>query len=190
MVQKQTYPAGELEVITGRNCEEGLPCSVLWAPIPMFTHLFPIIGHTMLTDSKGTVYDFAGYLPGSGRSGVCRNVGIFGRAVRMLQFKAPLKSSTEEFEDDWDEAVAVANAKFSEQVHMGVVNNCHSHVTTVLNNVRHSHWPRWIRWNSIVMVIALTLFGRFVPGRGSCFKVWYYLWPCIIFIYVIFKYLL
>eukprot|EP00441_Pelagodinium_beii_P026645 CAMPEP_0197677262 /NCGR_PEP_ID=MMETSP1338-20131121/88116_1 /TAXON_ID=43686 ORGANISM="Pelagodinium beii, Strain RCC1491" /NCGR_SAMPLE_ID=MMETSP1338 /ASSEMBLY_ACC=CAM_ASM_000754 /LENGTH=126 /DNA_ID=CAMNT_0043258059 /DNA_START=59 /DNA_END=436 /DNA_ORIENTATION=- len=126
----------------------------------------------MITDSKGTLYDFAGYIPRAGRSGVCKNVGIFGKPVKALQFKPNAKASQEDFDMNWDEAVQTANKRFERQVHMGFVNNCHSHVCTALNAVRDHELPRWIIWNSVVLVIAMTLLGRFVPGRGTCFRVW------------------
>eukprot|EP00434_Breviolum_minutum_P028342 symbB.v1.2.025073.t2/scaffold2414.1/size128436/1 len=152
----------ELQVITGQNSEVDFPCSIVWVPIPVVSHVFPIIGHTMITDSKGNFYDFAGFLPGSGRSGVCRNVGIFG---------PPVKAAQEEFEDDWDEAL----------VHMGCVNNCHSHVVFTLNRLRCAALPRWLHWNSVVLALAMLLLGKFIPGRGGCFRLWYILWPLLAF---------
>ncbi|CAJ1447459.1 unnamed protein product [Effrenium voratum] len=166
----------ELPVVTGQNNEEEWPCSVVWAPIPLVSQLFPIIGHTMLTDSKGQLYDFAGFVPGAQRCGVCRNVGIFGRAVKVWRINAQ-KVSEEEFQDDWDEAVAAANQRFERQVHMGCVNNCHSHVCFALNRLRHSSLPRWLHWNSVVLALAMLLVARFIPSRGGCFRVWYLMWP-------------
>eukprot|EP00930_Biecheleria_cincta_P008317 TRINITY_DN109734_c0_g1_i1.p1 TRINITY_DN109734_c0_g1~~TRINITY_DN109734_c0_g1_i1.p1 ORF type:complete len:206 (-),score=9.73 TRINITY_DN109734_c0_g1_i1:97-687(-) len=170
----------ELLVPTGQNHLPELPCCVLWVPIPCFSHLFPVIGHTMITDSKGTLYDFAGYIPRAGNSGVCRNVGIFGPPVRMLQFRPHHKASAEDFSSDWDAAVAVANKRFERQVHMGFINNCHSHVATALNALRHSQAPRWLIWNSLVLGAAMACFGRFVPGKGYCFRVWYAIWMCVV----------
>ncbi|CAL1150156.1 unnamed protein product [Cladocopium goreaui] len=174
--------AEQLSVVTGQNSEVEFPCSVVWAPIPVVSHLFPMIGHTMITDSKGMLYDFAGFLPAGGRSGVCRNVGIFGPGVRVLNIKAQLKASEEEFQDDWDEAILAANKRFERQVHMGCINNCHSHIVFALNRLRCAALPRWLQWNSIVLAMAILLAGRFIPGRGAprcCFRAWYFLWPVL-----------
>mmetsp|Transcript_23540 Transcript_23540/g.54830 ORF Transcript_23540/g.54830 Transcript_23540/m.54830 type:complete len:204 (-) Transcript_23540:49-660(-) len=182
--------SGRLQMATGTNTCTDHPCSIVWAVIPILSHVFPAVGHTMVTDSKGQLYDFAGHVPAFGRSGVCHNVGIFGEPVRVLKFKPSCKVSQEEFEDDWDKAVEAANQAFERQMHMGLVNNCHSHVASVVNNARCVENPKWLQWNVLVVGAAMLFLGRFIPAdsyccRGWCFRVWFCLWPLLVFYHLL-----
>merc|ERR1712039_744026 len=104
----------------------------------------------MITDSRGVLYDFAGHAPGSGRSGVAKNAGIFGAPVRVLEFRPSANVDEQAFKDAWDEGVLKANKAFEHQVHMAVIRNCHSHVATALNSVVGlSNFPAWMIWNVI-----------------------------------------
>lgn len=185
-------PASALPMPRGhRNCAE-FPCCVLWSVIPGLSHVIPFIGHTMITDSKGQLYDFAGWAPGMGMSGVCKNVGIFGAPVRVLKFEAAPGVSMEEFHEDWDNALTLANSRFSKQVHMAIVNNCHSHVNHALNASRsirlpsiHQAVPRWFWWNSIMLICAVVAFGRFIPDESRCYRLWLLLWSFLVGLFVI-----
>merc|ERR1712151_1467430 len=106
-------------------------------------------------DSEGTLYDFAGFIPGSGQSGVCQNVGIFGAPVRVLSFKPRNGVSREDFEAEWDKAVSKANTSCQRMLHLAILHNCHSHVATALNCVKPAALvPRWLHWNVVTIFLA------------------------------------
>mmetsp|Transcript_70092 Transcript_70092/g.131024 ORF Transcript_70092/g.131024 Transcript_70092/m.131024 type:complete len:195 (+) Transcript_70092:75-659(+) len=179
----------KLPMATGTNSCPDHPCSIVWSIIPVVSHALPAVGHTMITDSKGQLYDFAGHVPAFGRSGVCHNVGIFGEPVKALRFGPSHKVSREEFEDDWDKAVEIANQAFERQMHMGIVRNCHSHVATVINNAKYTQNPKWLHWNVLVVGAAMLLGARFIPAesyccRGWCFRLWSILWPALVLLYL------
>lgn len=164
-------------MMTGTNTCEDLPCCILWVVIPGLTCACPVVGHTMITDSQGQVYDFAGWAPGAGRSGVCKNLGIFGAPVRFLKVSPASGVSEEAFREAWDEGVLKANKAFDRQLHMAVIRNCHSHVATALNSVAGlSNYPKWFWWNVLTVAIGMVLWGSWIPGRGSCLKVYCVVW--------------
>jgi hypothetical protein len=37
------------------------PYCVVWTPLPVISWLLPFIGHTGIADSRGCIYDFAGF---------------------------------------------------------------------------------------------------------------------------------
>ena len=59
---------------------DNFPCCLVWAPIPLITWLFPVIGHMGICTSQGVILDFAGpYYVASGHS------TIFGKPTRWMR---------------------------------------------------------------------------------------------------------
>lgn len=177
-----------LPMPSGDTVEREHPCSVLWAPIPMLSHLLPFVGHTMVTDSEGHLYDFAGHMPGSGMSGVLKDVGLFGSAVRVLRLEPVEGVTVARFREEWDRAVRSGNLASERMVHMAVVNNCHSHVCCSLRgaaNVRRPVVAALLGWNIVSLACAMAVHGRWIPQRGLCFKVWCYIWALLMAAYFV-----
>ena len=57
MRSRSASPVSGWEVDVKR---QSFPLCVVWCPIPVITHLFPVIGHLGICDSDGCVFDFLG----------------------------------------------------------------------------------------------------------------------------------
>jgi len=180
-----------LPMHTGHNVVKEFPCCVLWAPIPLISHMIPFIGHTMITDSEGHLYDFAGYAPGSGRSGVVKDVGIFGSAVRVLRCTPAEGTSQASFVEDWDKAIWLGNRQSERKVHKGAIDNCHSHICAVLRATNRAVFPRVpeaLGWNILVAGFVMTCLADWVPSpKGMCFRTWFYLWCCFMLAWIVLR---
>ncbi|KAJ3445666.1 transmembrane protein [Anaeramoeba flamelloides] len=109
------------------------PNCIVWAPILPIGFLFPFIGHVGITDSNGTLYEFAG----------TRNVRkndqdlctIFGNATKVisLQITDYSKIDEESIEETLDQAIALSTNKFKKKNFNFLTNNCHNFVADVLD---------------------------------------------------------
>ena len=161
----------ELPMHSGSNAYPEHSCCVLWAPIPLLSHMLPFVGHTMITDSEGHLFDFAGYA-GGGNSAVIKDLGIFGRLIKVLRFDDVPAAQ-------WDQAVHRGNKSFEKTMHGAVVNNCHSRVCATLNGIAARPWHGW--WNMVLLAASILLLGSWIPEtrgrtRFSLFQVGSYVW--------------
>lgn len=126
------------------------PHSIVWAPIPVLTWIFPFIGHLGITDKEGIIYDFAG--PYS----IHKDNFAFGAATRYFQLDL-----TKCRDDDWDVSVSRGCEVYRGRMHNLLCDNCHSHVAKCLNNMAYDG----TRAHSALSVgLNLFLHGKFVSG--------------------------
>ena len=102
------------------------PYCIVWTPIPIITYLFPSIGHTGIGTSSGIIHDFAGSFF------VSVDDFAFGKPTKYIKLKL---SEQEKF--NWDRAVEKGDNKYNMQEHNIFINNCHSHVAYVLNQLNY-----------------------------------------------------
>eukprot|EP01055_Gregarina_sp_Pseudo9_P005720 Gregarina_sp_Pseudo_9__5719@NODE_828_length_2156_cov_4_363722_g777_i0_p2_GENE_NODE_828_length_2156_cov_4_363722_g777_i0NODE_828_length_2156_cov_4_363722_g777_i0_p2_ORF_typecomplete_len174_score4_37DUF778/PF05608_12/1_3e31DUF4796/PF16044_5/6_8e05Peptidase_C97/PF05903_14/0_00048LRAT/PF04970_13/0_00068DUF4105/PF13387_6/0_0075GP41/PF00517_17/0_044Metal_resist/PF13801_6/0_34_NODE_828_length_2156_cov_4_363722_g777_i02523 len=117
----------------GVDIEHNLfPYSVVWTKLPAITALVPLIGHTGIGDSKGTISDFAASFT------IGRKRLVFGPVKRYWVLQLD-----EEQRSQWDQAVKEANELFSTRKHNLFTNNCHHHVAEVLNRLQYQGHEKW-----------------------------------------------
>ena len=102
------------------------PYCIVWTPIPLITYLFPSIGHTGIGTSSGIIHDFAGSFF------VSVDDFAFGKPTKY--FKLNL-SDQEKY--NWDRAIEKGDNKYNMEEHNIFINNCHSHVAYVLNQLNY-----------------------------------------------------
>lgn len=97
--------------------------------------LIPFIGHMGITDSEGTIYDFAGpYF-----INVSKERTGFGPPAKVWVMDGLAKDGGgSEAAEIWDSAVRAASDEFSGRMHNLFCNNCHDHVALSLNLM---HYP-------------------------------------------------
>ncbi len=124
---------------------------IVWAPLPVLSWILPLVGHVGVTDTTGTIYDFAGP----------RTIGV----NRLLCGPPLLSASVSRVWPDvdlgaWDEALRHANALYATKTHNILANNCHHHVACVLDGagVCASSWAVW--W-------AIVRHGQYVRASVS-----------------------
>ena len=128
------------------------PYCIVWTPIPLITYLFPSIGHTGIGTSTGIIHDFAGSF----------FVGVddfaFGKPTKYIQLKL-----TEQEKYNWDRAIEKGDNKYNMEEHNIFINNCHSHVAYVLNQLNYRGKNNYNMVNIWWMLIAK---GKYVSFCG------------------------
>lgn len=98
--------------------------------------IFPFIGHTGITDSKGIICDFQGpYFVGT------EGTMAFGNPTRYIQLDpAKVKNIPAGMTsvEAWDAAVDEANRTYCKRMHNLFCDNCHSHVCRALQTMEYS----------------------------------------------------
>ena len=122
-------------IYIGSNNKESerYPCSVVWTSLPVITWLLPIIGHVGITFSDGTITDFSGPYQITVRN------FMGGPPRRVWELKMDQMREVAPY----DEAVCEGAQKYGKQMHNLVVNNCHSHVASVLNSIQYDDCLKW-----------------------------------------------
>uniref|UniRef100_A0A7S1BJ49 Transmembrane protein 222 n=1 Tax=Corethron hystrix TaxID=216773 RepID=A0A7S1BJ49_9STRA len=146
------------------------PYSIVWSPLHPITCLFPFIGHTGITDSRGVASDFQGtYSVGD------RGRMAFGRATRFF----PLDRGGEVpgGAEEWDRNIEDANAEYRKRFHNIFCDNCHSHVANALNRVVPAQGDGFIwrilgkKFNMVNIAILMFFQGRFFSFGGALHQV-------------------
>ena len=122
-----TFPSSE--IATQRNIDlksSHFPYCIVWTPIPLLTYLIPSIGHTGIGNSSGIIHDFAGSFF------VSVDDFAFGIPTKYIQLEL-----TEQEKYDWDRAILKGDNRYNMEEHNIFVNNCHSHVAYVLNQLNY-----------------------------------------------------
>ncbi|KAK1735129.1 TMEM222 family protein [Skeletonema marinoi] len=135
-----------------------LAFSILWSPLPPITWFLPFIGHMGITTSHGTACDFQGpYSVGD------RGKMAFGTATRALQID--ITSLPAGGAEQWDKAIAEANAEYRTRMHNICCDNCHSHVAWALNDMEITAFG--IRqWDMVKLCFLVFFKGRFLSLGG------------------------
>ena len=102
------------------------PFCIVWTPIPLITYLFPSIGHTGIGTSSGIIHDFAASFF------VSVDDFAFGRPTKYIKLKL-----SEQEKYNWDRAIEKGDNKYKSEEHNIFINNCHSHVAYVLNQLNY-----------------------------------------------------
>ena len=105
------------------NC---FPYCIVWTPIPLLTYIIPSIGHTGIANSTGIIHDFAGSFY------VSIDDFAFGKPTKYIQLDL---SEQEKYE--YDRAIEKGDNKYNMEEHNLCINNCHSHVAYVLNQIKY-----------------------------------------------------
>jgi len=145
--------------ILRRPAKDHFPVTVVWCPIPLLTWLLPFIGHLGIVKTDGTIHDFAGpYF-------VNRDHGYmgFGRVTKFIEVDpSDLKSiggTRAEKLAQWDAAIDDASASYDKQMHNLFCNNCHDHVSLVLNRLRYMGFSHW---NTVTLILYAIYKAKFV----------------------------
>ena len=102
------------------------PYCIVWTPIPLITYIFPSIGHTGIGTSSGIIHDFAGSFF------VSVDDFAFGKPTKYIKLNL-----TEQERYNWDRAIEKGDNKYNMEEHNIFINNCHSHVAYVLNQLNY-----------------------------------------------------
>ena len=102
------------------------PYCIVWTPIPLLTYIIPSIGHTGIGTSSGIIHDFAGSFF------VSIDNFAFGKPTKYFQLDL-----NEQEKYEFDRAVERGDNKYNMEEHNLCVNNCHSHVAYVLNQIKY-----------------------------------------------------
>ncbi|KAJ6242840.1 transmembrane protein [Anaeramoeba flamelloides] len=142
------------------------PNCIVWAPILPIGFLFPFIGHVGITDSNGTLYEFAG----------TRNVRkndqdlctIFGNATKVisLQITDYSKIDEESIEETLDQAIALSTNKFKKKNFNFLTNNCHNFVADVLDKSGYKEKKNWNSYSSIKIAWFVLKGGKLIGVSG------------------------
>ena len=100
------------------------PYCLVWTPIPLITYIFPSIGHSGIGTSSGIIHDFAASFF------VSVDDFAFGRPTKYVKLEL-----TEQEKYNWDRAIEKGDNKFNMEEHNIFINNCHSHVAYILNQL-------------------------------------------------------
>ena len=123
----EVYPSSD--IATQKNIDlksSHFPYCIVWTPIPVLTYIIPSIGHTGIGNSNGIIHDFASSFF------VSVDDFAFGKPTKYIQLEL-----TEQEKYDWDRAILKGDNKYNMEEHNIFVNNCHSHVAYVLNQLNY-----------------------------------------------------
>ena len=111
------------DINPNNNC---FPYCIVWTPIPCLTYIIPSIGHTGIGNSTGIIHDFAGSYY------VSIDDFAFGKPTKYLQLDL-----NEQEKYEYDRAIERGDNKYNMEEHNLCINNCHSHVAYVLNQIKY-----------------------------------------------------
>ena len=127
MKNVEVYPSSDIvtqKIIDLKSSH--FPYCIVWTPIPILTYIIPSIGHTGIGNSNGIIHDFASSFF------VSVDDFAFGKPTKYIQLEL-----TEQEKYDWDRAILKGDNKYNMEEHNIFVNNCHSHVAYVLNQLNY-----------------------------------------------------
>ena len=123
----EVYPSSDLATQKSIDLKSShFPYCIVWTPIPVLTYIIPSIGHTGIGNSNGIIHDFASSFF------VSVDDFAFGKPTKYIQLEL-----TEQEKYDWDRAILKGDNKYNMEEHNIFVNNCHSHVAYVLNQLNY-----------------------------------------------------
>jgi len=149
-----------MEILQGslepKPSKDHFPLCIVWCPIPGLTWLIPPIGHLGIVTSDGIIHDFAGpYFVNRD----AHNMG-FGSVTKYLPVDLKtLKAQNGNSIKAWDEAIESSSEDYDKMMHNLFCNNCHSHVSQVLNELEFQGFKHW---NTLFLILYLMMHARFV----------------------------
>lgn len=141
-------------VVTSRD---HFPLCIVWCPIPGLTWLIPPIGHLGIVTSQGIIHDFAG--PYYVNRDAHRMA--FGAVTKYLPVDVKSLEAVKQGDGvkAWDNAIEASSRDYDHQLHNLLCNNCHSHVSQVLNELQFQGFKHW---NTLFLILYFVLHARFV----------------------------
>lgn len=132
--------------------------SIVWAPIPCLSSLFPMIGHFGITDSVGVIHDFGGdfYVNRS------ETHTIFGPPTLYTQLSEEYWSVISD--EEWDSALSMTITKYQKKRYNFFINNCHHFVAAVLKTLSSGEKKYTIL--SLIRAFRLSKAVRQIPDRN------------------------
>ena len=152
---KNVIPYPTNDSITQQNIDlksSHFPYCIVWTPIPILTYIIPCIGHTGIGNSSGIIHDFAGSFY------VSVDDFAFGKPTKYIQLEL-----TEQEKYDWDRAILKGDNRYNMEEHNIFVNNCHSHVAYILNQL---NFKRRNNYNMVSIWWMLIAKGKYVSCCG------------------------
>ena len=148
----EVYPSSETSQKNIDLRSSHFPYCIVWTPIPLLTYLFPCIGHTGVGNSSGIIHDFASSFF------VSVDDFAFGKPTKYIQLEL-----TEQEKYDWDRAILKGDNRYNMEEHNLFVNNCHSHVAYVLNQL---NFRGRNNYNMVSIWWMLIMKGKYVSCCG------------------------
>ena len=148
----EVYPSSETSQKNIDLRSNHFPYCIVWTPIPLLTYLFPCIGHTGVGNSSGIIHDFASSFF------VSVDDFAFGKPTKYIQLEL-----TEQEKYDWDRAILKGDNRYNMEEHNLFVNNCHSHVAYVLNQL---NFRGRNNYNMVSIWWMLIMKGKYVSCCG------------------------
>ena len=136
------------------------PISLVWCPIPIITHVFPLIGHVGITNSEGWVNDFIG--DGLVHQSSSNNLS-FNKVMRVCTLNN--ESCMKQGGVDLAIRRAMMHYTRTKETYNFFGQNCHDFVSTVLNLCEYHGKKNWH-----LVDVALLVWG--VKGNGGTFLDW------------------
>ena len=149
----EIYPTSE--ITSQKNIDlrsSHFPYCIVWTPIPILTYIIPCIGHTGVGNSSGIIHDFASSFF------VSVDDFAFGKPTKYIQLDL-----TEQEKYDWDRAILKGDNRYNMEEHNLFVNNCHSHVAYVLNQLNYRGRNNY---NMVSIWWMLIMKGKYVSCCG------------------------
>ncbi|PRP82585.1 hypothetical protein PROFUN_04890 [Planoprotostelium fungivorum] len=148
------------------------PMCIVFTPLPLLSWLIPFIGHLGIGTTEGVINDFGGsyYIHKHKTATVFGSVTKY-YPIKSTQLKRPQDTEQSVYEvidlslsslilyQMYDAAVERASCDFQDQEHNIIMNNCHAHVASALNELQ---FEGFTHWNTLFLIIYMILFGRFV----------------------------
>ena len=153
MKNVEVYPSSDIvtqKIIDLKSSH--FPYCIVWTPIPILTYIIPSIGHTGIGNSNGIIHDFASSFF------VSVDDFAFGKPTKYIQLEL-----TEQEKYDWDRAILKGDNKYNMEEHNIFVNNCHSHVAYVLNQLNYKGRNNY---NMVSIWWMLIMKGKYVNCCG------------------------
>ena len=150
------------------------PYSLVWAPIPILSWIYPFIGHMGISKSDGTIYDFAGsiregnmafggparYYPLKPEQAVVVREHV-NLSIQRLAGGASAPSSS--LAASWDDFIKFSTEVYGHKEYSLLFDNCHNFVAYFLNSVRYGDSRQW---SHVPLVWLMMSRGRWVDSRG------------------------
>lgn len=133
--------------------------SIVWAPIPCLSSLFPMLGHFGITDSVGMIHDFGGdfYINRS------ETHTIFGPPTLYTQLSEECWSAISD--EEWDSALSITMANYQKKRYNFFINNCHHFVAAVLKTL--SSGKKKYTIFSLIRAFRLGRTVKKMPGHNA-----------------------
>jgi hypothetical protein len=145
------------------------PYAIVWAPIPILSWIYPMIGHLGIAKSDGDILDFAVTVRERDMAfgGPARYLPLRPEAALILREQiresaARLAGQAKSLATLWDENVDFTADVYRRREYSFLHDNCHHFVAHFLNSVRYDSR----QWTHLRLAWAVASKGRWVWPSG------------------------